>query len=102
MLVYNEITCNTLHNVLTAFFTLLNELVKGEIFHVIKLNLLQNDACLKNDKRLADKADTLPPLYVSATGHQFSHPLTMFDSISPTYAQSVEAPLPDLTPLLHW
>lgn len=57
-------------------------LVKGEIFLVNKLNLLQNGACPRNDKRLADKADTLPSLFVFAGGHQFSHPLTMFDSAS--------------------
>lgn len=60
----------------------------------MKLNLLQIGACPKNEKRLADEADALPPLYVFATGHQFSHPLTMFDSISPIYALSVWAPRP--------
>lgn len=34
---------------------------------------------------MADKAGTFPPVYVFAAGHQFSHPLTMFDSISPIY-----------------
>lgn len=63
----------------------------------MKLNLLQIGTCPKNDKRLAEEADTVPPLYVFATGHQFSQPLTMFDSISPIYALSVWAPRPHTT-----
>lgn len=60
--------------------------VKVEIIDDTKLNQLQNGGCTKNDERLIrGKADTLPPLYMLASGHQLSHPLTMFDSVSPKY-----------------
>lgn len=62
------------------------QLVKREMLNVMTLNLLQNGGCPKNDERLVrERADTLPALYVFASRHQLSHPLTMFDRISPIY-----------------
>lgn len=52
----------------------------------------RNGTCPKSTKGLADKAEPLPHLCVFAAGHQFSHPPTMFDSISAIYASVCLSP----------
>lgn len=73
----------------------------GEIFSVTKLNLLQNGGCSNNVEHVAGrKADifssfcTLPAFDVLDSGHQLSHPLTMFHSLSMAlsiYAEFISA-----------